>query len=62
MDQLSPQDAQFLYMPTGNNLTHVTSVSVYDPSTVPSGRTGLCREPFPIPANGNRQAQLSCSG
>ena len=39
MDQLSPQDAQFLYMQTGNNLTHVTSVMIYDPSTVPGGKT-----------------------
>jgi len=35
MDQLSPQDAQFLYMETGNNLVHVTCVNIYDPSTVP---------------------------
>lgn len=39
MDQLSPQDAQFLYMETGHNLGHVTSVIVYDPSTVPGGKT-----------------------
>lgn len=39
MDQLSPQDAAFLYMETGHNLGHVTSVVVYDPSTVPGGRT-----------------------
>jgi len=38
MDQLSPQDAQFLYMESGNNLTHVTSVTIYDPTTVPGGR------------------------
>jgi diacylglycerol O-acyltransferase / wax synthase len=38
MDQLSPQDAQFLYMQSGNNLTHVTSFVVYDPSTVPGGK------------------------
>jgi len=35
MDQLNPQDAQFLYMETGNNLAHVTCVNIYDPSTVP---------------------------
>ncbi|MEE4278693.1 MAG: wax ester/triacylglycerol synthase family O-acyltransferase [Halieaceae bacterium] len=39
MHQLSPQDAQFLYAETEHNLTHVTSVSIYDPSTVPEGRT-----------------------
>ena len=39
MDQLSPQDAQFLYMESGNNLAHVTSVTIYDPSTVPGGKT-----------------------
>jgi diacylglycerol O-acyltransferase len=38
MHQLSPQDAQFLYAETEHNLTHVTSVSIYDPSTVPDGR------------------------
>ncbi len=38
MDQLSAQDAQFLYLESGNNLTHVTSVIVYDPSTVPGGK------------------------
>ena len=35
--QLSPQDAQFLYAETEHNLTHVTSVSIYDPSTAPGG-------------------------
>ena len=35
MQQLSPQDAQFLYMETENNLTHVTSITIFDPSTVP---------------------------
>ena len=38
MQQLSAQDAQFLYLQTGNNLTHVMSVNVYDPSTAPGGR------------------------
>ena len=37
MDQLSPQDAQFLYMETRDNHIHVTAVAVFDPSTVPSG-------------------------
>jgi len=35
MHQLSSQDAQFLYMETAHNLAHVTSISVYDPGTVP---------------------------
>ena len=38
MEQLNPQDAQFLYMETGNNLTHVTGASIYDPSTAPGGK------------------------
>ena len=39
MEQLSPQDAQFLYMESEHNLTHVTSISIYDPTTVPGGKT-----------------------
>lgn len=39
MQQLSPQDAQFLYAETAHNLTHVTSITILDPSTVPGGRT-----------------------
>jgi diacylglycerol O-acyltransferase len=35
MDQLSGQDAQFLYMDSDDNLTHITSISVFDPTTVP---------------------------
>ena len=35
MQQLSAQDAQFLYIETGNNLTHVMGVNIYDPSTAP---------------------------
>jgi len=38
MRQLSPQDAQFLYVESEHNLTHVTSVSIFDPSTVPGKR------------------------
>lgn len=38
MPQLSAQDAQFLYMQSGNNLTHVTGVNIYDPSTAPGGK------------------------
>jgi WS/DGAT/MGAT family acyltransferase len=37
MDQLSPQDAQFLYMQSEDNLTHVTSIAIFDPTTVPDG-------------------------
>jgi diacylglycerol O-acyltransferase len=37
MEQLSPQDAQFLYMESEQNLTHVTSICTFDPSTVPGG-------------------------
>lgn len=38
MLQLSAQDAQFLYMESGDNLSHVTSVNIYDPSTIPGGK------------------------
>ena len=38
MEQLSPQDAQFLYIESDNNLSHVTSITIYDPSTVPGGK------------------------
>jgi diacylglycerol O-acyltransferase len=38
MQQLSTQDAQFLYIETGNNLTHVMGVNIYDPSTAPGGK------------------------
>ena len=44
MDQLSPQDAQFLYMESDNNLTHVTSIVVMDPTTVPGGETVRFKE------------------
>ena len=37
MKQLSAQDAQFLYMESDDNLTHVTAVYVYDPSTAAKG-------------------------
>lgn len=37
MQQLNAQDAQFLYMESENNLTHVTGVSIFDPSTAPDG-------------------------
>ena len=38
MEQLSAQDAQFLYIETGNNLTHVMGVNIYDPSTARGGK------------------------
>jgi WS/DGAT/MGAT family acyltransferase len=37
MDQLSPQDSQFLYMETEDNHIQITAVAVFDPSTVPGG-------------------------
>ena len=37
MDQLNPQDAQFLYLESGDNLTHLTTISIFDQSTVPGG-------------------------
>ncbi|GHA04495.1 diacylglycerol O-acyltransferase [Arenicella chitinivorans] len=37
MQQLSAQDAQFLYMETNKSLSQVTSVAIFDPSTAPSG-------------------------
>ena len=38
MQQLSAQDAQFLYMETNKSLSQVTSVSIFDPSTAPDGK------------------------
>lgn len=35
MDQLNGQDAQFLYIESADNLTHITSVSIFDQTTVP---------------------------
>jgi diacylglycerol O-acyltransferase / wax synthase len=37
MKQLSGTDAMFLQLERGNNLMHVASLSVYDPSTSPTG-------------------------
>jgi WS/DGAT/MGAT family acyltransferase len=37
MDQLSPQDAQFLYMESEGSRTPLTSISIFDQSTVPGG-------------------------
>ncbi len=44
MNQLSPQDAQFLYMESEENLIHVTSISIFDPTTVPGGKTVRYRD------------------
>ena len=38
MQQLSAQDAQFLYMESEDNLTNVTAIYLYDPSTAPDGK------------------------
>ncbi len=38
MQQLSAQDAQFLYLESDDNLTHVTAVYIYDPSTAAGGK------------------------
>jgi WS/DGAT/MGAT family acyltransferase len=38
MQQLSAQDAQFLYMESDDNLIHVTAVYICDPSTAPDGK------------------------
>ena len=37
-EQLSAQDAQFLYMQSGQTLTHVMGINIYDPSTAPGGK------------------------
>ena len=36
--QLSAQDAQFLYIQNGNTLTHVMAINICDPSTAPGGK------------------------
>jgi len=38
VEQLSAQDAQFLYVQTANNLTHIMGVYIYDPATAPGGK------------------------
>ena len=37
IEQLGPQDAQFLFAQGGNTLTHVMSVNIYDPAEAPGG-------------------------
>jgi diacylglycerol O-acyltransferase len=44
MAQLSAQDAQFLYMETADNHIQVTGAAVFDPSTVPGGKTVRFKE------------------
>lgn len=41
LQQLAAQDAQFLYIQTPNNLTHVMGVNIYDQSTAPGGTVRL---------------------
>jgi WS/DGAT/MGAT family acyltransferase len=36
--QLNAQDAQFLYIQSGQTLTHVMGINIYDPSTAPGGK------------------------
>ncbi|MEO9600547.1 wax ester/triacylglycerol synthase family O-acyltransferase [Parasphingorhabdus sp.] len=38
ISQLSAQDAQFLYIQSATNLTHVMAVYIFDPSTAPDGK------------------------
>ena len=44
MDQLNPQDAQFLYLESEDNLTHITSISLFDQSSVPGGNVVRFRD------------------
>jgi diacylglycerol O-acyltransferase len=41
IQQLSAQDAQFLYAQTGSTLTHVMGINIYDPATAPRGKVRL---------------------
>ena len=41
LQQLAAQDAQFLYMQTPTNLTHVMGVNIYDQTTAPGGKVRL---------------------
>ncbi len=38
IQQLSAQDAQFLYAQSGSTLTHVMGINIYDPATAPGGK------------------------
>ena len=44
MDQLNPQDAQFLYFQSKDNLTHLTTISIFVQSTVPGGNVVRFRD------------------
>jgi diacylglycerol O-acyltransferase len=41
MQQLSGQDASFIYSERPHAPTHITSISIYDPSTAPTGRVSF---------------------
>jgi len=41
---LNPQDAQFLYFQSKDNLTHLTTISIFDQSTVPGGNVVRFRD------------------
>jgi diacylglycerol O-acyltransferase len=41
MQQLSGQDASFIYSERPHAPTHITSISIYDPSTAPGGRVSF---------------------
>lgn len=41
IQQLNAQDAQFLFAQSGNTLTHVMGINIYDPATAPGGKVRL---------------------
>lgn len=41
IQQLSAQDAQFLFAQSGSTLTHVMGINIYDPATAPGGKVRL---------------------
>jgi WS/DGAT/MGAT family acyltransferase len=43
MQQLSGQDASFIYSERPHAPTHITSISVYDPATAPGGEVSLAQ-------------------
>ena len=47
MQQLSGQDASFIYSERPHAPTHITSISVYDPSTAPGGKVTFKGDPGP---------------
>jgi diacylglycerol O-acyltransferase len=38
VQQLSAQDAQFVYFQSGDTHTHIMGIYIYDPSTAPGGK------------------------